>query len=171
MTTSGIEPVSDNEAAHESTLSDFHDSVEPPRMNGRIVRDVARAEVVARYARTLPSGRPMYCKPSREERSGEVVRKQGPGTDGKVIYPNKDAADAAGRELEALGGRPLRPYACKRSRNGHFHLTTDRSAHHHWPLVTATLPSTVAGRLLSRCVTRVARFPGVLLPPWAHDGQ
>ena len=52
----------------------------------------------------------------------------GSGTDGKVIYPTREAAEAAARELESLGARRLRPYLCARSRHGHFHLTTDRAA-------------------------------------------
>ena len=49
----------------------------------------------------------------------------GAGTDGKVIYPTREAAEAAARELESLGARRLRPYLCARSRHGHFHLATD----------------------------------------------
>ena len=54
-----------------------------------------------------------------------VSPRAGRGTDGKVIYPTREAAEAAARELEALGARSLRAYRCSRSRRGHFHLTTD----------------------------------------------
>ena len=45
--------------------------------------------------------------------------RSGSGTDGKVIYPTREAAEAAARELEGLGARRLRPYLCARSRHGH----------------------------------------------------
>jgi len=92
------------------------------------VRDLARSEVLHRHARLTRSGRPIFCAPSRAELRGAVIPRQGRGTDGKVIYPTREAAEAAARELEELGARPLRPYLCGRSRNGHFHLTTDGGA-------------------------------------------
>ena len=45
-----------------------------------------------------------------------------------MIYPTREAAEAAARELESLGARRLRPYLCARSRHGHYHLTTDPAA-------------------------------------------
>ena len=42
-----------------------------------------------------------------------------------MIYPTREAAEAAARELESLGARRLRSYLCARSRHGHFHLTTN----------------------------------------------
>ena len=89
------------------------------------VRDVARSEVLLRHAKLTRAGRPVFCSPSRAELRGAVIPRQGPGTDGKVIYPTREAAEAAGRELEALGAHPLRAYLCGRSRNGHFHLASD----------------------------------------------
>ena len=96
--------------------------------SGRGVVDGERGRVLARYARLMRSGRPEVCRPGRreiEERerlgSGGGVA----GSDGKVIYPDRDAAEYAARELEALGGRPQRAYLCQRSKRGHFHLTTD----------------------------------------------
>jgi hypothetical protein len=91
----------------------------------RGVRDQARAEVLCRYARLTRAGRPIFCRPSRAEIEGRVLPRQGPGSDGKVIYATREDAEAAARELESLGARPLRSYPCGRSRGGHFHLTTD----------------------------------------------
>ena len=91
----------------------------------RGVRDEARAEVLIRHARLMKSGRPIFCRPSRAEIEGRVLPRQSPGTDGKVIYPTREAAEAAAQELESLGARRLRSYLCARSRHGHFHLTTD----------------------------------------------
>lgn len=89
------------------------------------VRDERRGEVVLRHARLTGRGRPTFCSPSRAEQSGAVRIPTGSGTDGKVICPTREAADAAAHELEELGARRLRPYLCARSRHGHFHLTTD----------------------------------------------
>lgn len=89
------------------------------------VRDIGRSEVLHRHARLTRNGRPIFCAPSQAELRGTVIPRQGRGTDGKVIYPTREAAEAAARELEELGTRPLRSYLCGRSRNGHFHLTSD----------------------------------------------
>ncbi|MCO1659579.1 hypothetical protein [Pseudonocardia humida] len=91
----------------------------------RGVRDHARSQVLHRHAKLMKNGRPVFCTPSVAEMSGRVPPKQSRGTDGKVIYPTREAAEAAARELEALGARTLRSYVCGRSRRGHFHLTTD----------------------------------------------
>ncbi len=101
-----------------------------------VVRDVARSEVLHRYARLTGNGRPIVCAPSQAELRGAVIPRQGRGSDGKVIYPSREAAEAAARELEQLGTRPLRPYLCGRSRRGHFHLASDctsRSLHERIP--------------------------------------
>jgi hypothetical protein len=100
----------------------------------RGVRDAARGEVLLRHARLASSGRPVFCTPSRAELNGLVSPRAGRGTDGKVIYPTREAAEAAGRELEALGARSLRAYRCSRSRRGHFHLTTDSTSRAHLPI-------------------------------------
>jgi hypothetical protein len=81
--------------------------------------------VLLRYARLMGTGRPVFCKPSRAEMAGTAPRRQGVGADGKVIYPDRESAEAAARELEELGARAQRAYVCKRSRHGHYHLTTD----------------------------------------------
>jgi hypothetical protein len=91
------------------------------------VRDERRGEVVLRHARLTGRGRPTFCSPTRAEQAGVVRLAMGNGTDGKVIYPTREAAEAAARELESLGARRLRPYLCARSRHGHFHLATDTS--------------------------------------------
>ena len=104
--------------------------VPPPRG----VRDAARGEVLLRHARLASSGRPVFCTPSRAELAGVVSPRAGRGTDGKVIYPTREAAEAAARELEALGARSLRAYRCSRSRRGHFHLTTDSTPRAHLPV-------------------------------------
>jgi hypothetical protein len=91
------------------------------------VRDERRGEVVLRHARLTGRGRPTFCSPTRAEQNGAVWLATGSGTDGKVIYPTREAAEAAARELQELGARRLRPYLCARSRHGHFHLATDSS--------------------------------------------
>ncbi|MGI9002236.1 MAG: hypothetical protein ACR2GH_11275 [Pseudonocardia sp.] len=100
-------------------------STGPALPEQRGVRDQDRSEVLHRYARLTKNGRPVFCTPSRAEIDGAVLPRQSRGTDGKVIYPTREAAEAAARELEALGSRFLRSYLCGRSRSGHFHLTTD----------------------------------------------
>jgi hypothetical protein len=97
----------------------------------RGVRDAARGDVLLRHARLASSGQPVFCTPSRAELAGLVAPRAGRGTDGKVIYPTREAAEAAARELEALGARALRAYRCSRSRRGHFHLTTDTTPRAH----------------------------------------
>ena len=98
-------------------------------LNPSLIRDAARSEVLHRHARLTKNGRPVFCTPSRDELEGVVSLRQGRGTDGKVIYPTREAAEAAARELEGLGARALRSYRCGRSRSGHFHLATDTSLH------------------------------------------
>ena len=103
----------------------------------RGARALARREILCRYARLTKAGRPIFCAPSQAELAGRAPQRQSAGTDGKVIYSTREAAEAAARELESLGARPLRSYLCGRSRSGHFHLTTD----------TAARPSTHQGRV------------------------
>jgi hypothetical protein len=100
----------------------------------RGVRDAARGEVLNRHARLTKNGRPIFCRPSQAEIDGRVLPRQGPGSDGKVIYSTRDDAEAAARELESLGARALRSYLCGRSRGGHYHLTTDGARTGHLPL-------------------------------------
>ncbi len=118
----------------------FGDVVVPPQARGshevRVgypVRDELRGEVVLRHARLTGRGRPTFCSPTRAEQNGALRLASGPGTDGKVIYPTFEAAEAAARELEGLGSRALRPYLCDRSRHGHYHLATCRPLHERIP--------------------------------------
>jgi len=106
----------------------FGRRVTVPEQVSHRVRDERRGDVVLRHARLTGRGRPTFCSPSRAEQAGVVNLRSGSGTDGKVIYPTREAAEAAARELESLGARRLRPYLCARSRHGHYHLTTDRAA-------------------------------------------
>jgi hypothetical protein len=103
----------------------------------RATQASARRAILCRHARLTKAGRPIFCAPSRAELAGRAPLRQSAGTDGKVIYSTREAAEAAARELESLGARPLRSYLCGRSRSGHFHLTTD----------TAARPSTHQGRV------------------------
>lgn len=104
-------------------------SVPAPRpAPSRGVVDTERGRVLARYARLMRSGRPEVCRPGRRERTELDPRSAVFGNDGKVIYPDRESAESAARELEALGARPQRSYLCSRSRKGHFHLTTDHAA-------------------------------------------
>ncbi len=105
----------------------------PEQMSYRI-KDERRGDVVLRHARLTGRGRPTFCSPTRAEQSGAAHLPAGSGTDGKVIYPTREAAEAAARELEALGARSLRAYRCSRSRRGHFHLTTDSTPRAHLPV-------------------------------------
>jgi hypothetical protein len=102
--------------------------IQVPEQASHRVRDERRGDVVLRHARLTGRGRPTFCSPSRAETTGVVHLRAGSGTDGKVIYPTREAAEAAARELEDLGARRLRPYLCSRSRHGHYHLATDRAA-------------------------------------------
>jgi hypothetical protein len=94
----------------------------------RATQASARRAILCRHARLTKAGRPIFCAPSRAELAGRAPLRQSAGTDGKVIYSTREAAEAAARELESLGARPLRSYLCGRSRSGHFHLTTDTAA-------------------------------------------
>lgn len=88
----------------------------------------ARQVILVKYARLGDTGKPLTCTPSRAELAGDVRRKETPGTDNKIIYDTREAAGACGRELETLGTRPQRAVPCRRSKHGHFHLTTDYPA-------------------------------------------
>ncbi|GAA1308504.1 hypothetical protein [Pseudonocardia xinjiangensis] len=113
-------------------MSDATTGPEVPEQRG--VRDQARGEVLHRHARLTKGGRPIFCTPSRAEIEGHALPRQSRGTDGKVIYPTREAAEAAARELESLGARLLRSYRCGRSRGGHYHLTTDTTVRAGAPL-------------------------------------
>lgn len=109
-------------------------AIEPMVPQQRGIRDAARGEVLHRHARLAKNGRPVFCTPSRAEQAGLIAPKQTRGTTGKVIYSTREDAEAAARELEALGSRYLRPYLCGRSRSGHYHLTTDTTQRSILPL-------------------------------------
>lgn len=83
-----------------------------------------RREILMRYARISTGGRPLTCRPSHHELDRPATRKEGYGTDGKVIFPNEAAALACADEMtRRLGDPPMHAYACARSRSGHHHLT------------------------------------------------
>lgn len=88
----------------------------------------ARRAVIDRFARLRPNGRAEFCSPSTEKQAAAVARGQAPSGDGKVIYPDRQAAEAAAKEFEALDGQPMRAYRCPRSQHGHHHLTVDHTA-------------------------------------------
>lgn len=83
-----------------------------------------RREIIAKYARMSSNGRPATCdQPSRAERAGRIRPQD--GADGKVIFPDRAAAEDAARELERLPDtRPMVAYECERSKRGHHHLKT-----------------------------------------------
>lgn len=116
-------------AVHPGLIPAARRSVEDLPSSGGVV-DAERGSVLARHARLMRSGRPEVCRPGRREVEDRVRfgSAGAAGSDGKVIYPERDAAENAARELEALGGRPQRAYLCRRSKRGHFHLTTDLAA-------------------------------------------
>lgn len=88
----------------------------------------ARREVVNRYGKQRKDGQGVIlCTPSRAELAGHAAMRASEGTTGKPAYPNREAAEAAARELEALGCKPLYAYRCGRSDSGHHHLTEDRA--------------------------------------------
>lgn len=116
-------------------------TVDAAPVDPALVRDAARSEVLHRHARLTRSGRPVFCTPSRDEIAGVVSLRQSRGTDGKVIYSTREAAEAAGRELEELGTRALRSYRCGRSRSGHYHLTTDATPHAGVPQQRRSVPA------------------------------
>lgn len=115
--------------------ADMSDATTGPAVPAqRVVRDEARGEVLDRHARLTRNGRPIFCRPSQAEIEGRVLPRQGPGSDGKVIYSTREDAESAARELESLGSQALRSYLCGRSRGGHYHLTTDVAHTGHLPL-------------------------------------
>jgi hypothetical protein len=87
------------------------------------------AEIAARHGRPGRHG-PVRCRPGAEElreRAQNITprtARERPGSDGKVIYDTREAADAAAAEF-AADGYPVRPYPCARSKHGHWHLTTE----------------------------------------------
>jgi len=84
----------------------------------------ARRKILRKHAR-VHAGRPVFCGPSRDEMRGAAD--YGIRRNGKVIFDNREKAEAAAAALLALTGERFRPYECPRSRRGHCHLTHDRS--------------------------------------------
>lgn len=77
--------------------------------------------IARRHARLLPSGFPMKCRAALIENR--------PNSKPKIIYDNKEAAEAARIEFENLPNATyLRAYPCQRSLHGHYHLTSDGHA-------------------------------------------
>ncbi len=91
--------------------------------------------ILARHARLNRHGTPIRCQPGaeelreRRERVTARVSRERPGTDWKVIYDSRAAAEAAAAEF-AAAGHGFRSYPCARSRSGHYHLTTEPTAGH-----------------------------------------
>lgn len=86
-------------------------------------RRSARRHIIDRYARRKRNGDVLFCIPSKAELAGDMQRRESSGTDGKVVFPDLETAEAAAAEMEALDGSPQRAYICGRSRHGHAHLT------------------------------------------------
>src|SRR3954453_4957082 len=73
-----------------SMTADMSDATTGPVVpEQRGVRDAARGEVLHRHARLTKNGRPIFCRPSRAEIEGWVLPRQGPRSDGKVIYSTR----------------------------------------------------------------------------------
>jgi hypothetical protein len=83
-----------------------------------------RRKIMRKYAR-MRGPKVVCCGVSNLEKEGRNTFH--PQPNGKVIYDDRESAEAAARELLALTGVAFRPYQCPRSRRGHHHLTQDRS--------------------------------------------
>lgn len=86
-------------------------------------QEEARRAVIVRHARLLPGGAPNVCLPTKAERRAD------PNWQARhppVIYPDREAAEAAARELADLDGVTMVPRRCPRSRSGHYHLTPSK---------------------------------------------
>lgn len=59
-------------------------------------RDIARSQVLHRPGM-------VFCPSSQAELRGVIVARQGRGSGRKVLYPTREFAEAAARELESLG--------------------------------------------------------------------
>lgn len=83
----------------------------------------SRHAIWRKYAR-VNNGAPVRCTPGKREiaQRGWTVPT---GSDGKVIYNDRESALAAAREFEQAGLRPMTTYPCDRSKHGHYHLTTE----------------------------------------------
>jgi hypothetical protein len=83
-----------------------------------------RRAIIRRHAR-VRGRKVVFCGVSNLEKEGRNTFH--PQPNGKVIYDDRESAEAAAQELLALTGVAFRPYPCPRSRHGHHHLTQDRS--------------------------------------------
>lgn len=86
-----------------------------------------RRAVLDKHCRRSNNGRIQFCAVSQKERDRARAEGRRIGDEGKPIFPDRASAEAAARELEALGARPMYAYECKRSRRGHHHISTDES--------------------------------------------
>lgn len=75
-----------------------------------------RHTVVLRFAR-LRHGKPVYCTAAEDDPANH--------SEGKVIYPDRAAGEAAAAALWLLEqrGPVMYVYECSRSKHGHVHLT------------------------------------------------
>jgi len=81
-----------------------------------------RAEVLRKFARCGTTGIPIRCVSSAAERAQRAADGLAPIPE-KVIFPDKHAANQAGKALQKLGMDPMTAYVCERSKSGHAHLT------------------------------------------------
>lgn len=81
-----------------------------------------RHAILDRYARRMPSGKPVRCFPPAAERDGKVPRVNTPGNDGKIIFDTREQAEACAAAFLAVGGVPQIAYRCNRGKRGHHHL-------------------------------------------------
>lgn len=86
-----------------------------------------RRDIIHRYCRLTPGGKPVFCNISvaeiaRRARSGIARPARQP-----IIYDTLEAARAAAAEMFELDGIQQRAYPCPRSHKGHFHLRVSTS--------------------------------------------
>ena len=77
-----------------------------------------RMEIIARYARLLPSGIPMRCTARTGADDGHLKE--------KYIYDSIELAEECAQELRKTGMTRQWAYLCSRSAHGHAHLTSKR---------------------------------------------
>lgn len=85
-----------------------------------------KEKIILRYARLTSNGKPMFCKPSREELSNPNQRREAEGTDWKIIYDSVQDAEDSAREMCQIGAEMQYAYPCRRSSHNHFHLSRDK---------------------------------------------
>ncbi len=91
-----------------------------------MMSDPVRERIHRQYARVRGSHNWIVarCGPCKLEELGLDVGAR--GSNRKVIYDTREQAEAAGLKLKELDGKDYMPYLCRRSKRGHYHLTT------HW---------------------------------------